>query len=52
MFNNGHLDYEVDKDTDVEPTFSEMVEKAIQILQKDEDGFFLMAEAGKIGICS
>jgi len=47
MFNNGHMNYEVDKD-DSEPTFSEMVEKAISILQKDEDGFFLMAEAGRI----
>jgi len=47
MFNNGHLDYEVDKDGS-EPTFSEMVGKAIEILKKDEDGFFLMAEAGKI----
>ena len=30
-----------------EPSLSEMVEKAIEILQKDKDGFFLMVE-GKL----
>jgi len=48
MFNNGDMQYEIDKDTKLEPTFSEMVEKAIQVLQKDEDGFFLIVESGMI----
>ncbi|XP_071805873.1 alkaline phosphatase, tissue-nonspecific isozyme-like [Asterias amurensis] len=31
-----------------EPSLSEMVKKAIEILQKDKDGFFLMVEGGRI----
>jgi alkaline phosphatase len=31
-----------------EPSISEMVKKAIEILQKNENGFFLMVEGAKI----
>lgn len=31
-----------------EPTIEEMVRKAVEILSKDEDGFFLMVEGGQI----
>ncbi len=31
-------------DTGGEPSIAEMTEKAIKILQKDDDGFFLMVE--------
>ena len=30
------------------PTIKEMTEKTISILEKDQDGFFLMVEAGQI----
>ena len=49
MFSNEEMDFEIEKDTKAQPTFSEMVGKAIEILKKDEDGFFLVAESGLIG---
>ena len=38
--------YEVDRANDVagEPSLAEMTEKAIQILQKNDKGFFLLVE--------
>lgn len=50
MFSHDEMAFEIEKDTKAQPTFSEMVEKAIKILQKDEDGFFLVAESGLIDI--
>jgi len=50
MFSNEEMDFEIEKDTKAQPTFSEMVGKAIEILKKDEDGFFLVAESGLIDI--
>ena len=41
------MQYEADRDKVKEPFLSELTEKAIKILQKDEDGFFLMVE-GKL----
>ena len=32
-----------------EPSLAEMTEKAIQILQKNTEGFFLFVEGGRIG---
>ena len=40
-------DRQADEDT-VEPTLAEMTEKAIEVLDKDEDGFFLMVEGSKV----
>ena len=40
-------DREADKDSK-EPTLAEMTNKAIKVLDKDEDGFFLMVEGSKI----
>lgn len=50
LFTYTHMPYEVDrvaKDLEA-PSLSEMTEKAIDLLSKDEDGFFLMVEAGRI----
>ncbi len=44
MFEQGHMQYELDKDTDKEPRLVDMVEKALQILKRDDDGFFLLIE--------
>ena len=44
------MQYEADRDKVKEPSLSELTEKAIQILQKGEDGFFLMVE-GKLDLC-
>lgn len=40
------MQYELDRDTspEGEPSLAEMTELAIQILQKDDSGFFLLVE--------
>lgn len=50
LFNPEHLQYEYDRahDKNGEPGLWEMAEKAIRILSKNRNGFFLMIEAGKI----
>ena len=55
MFEPGDLAFEVQRqDPNVEkagePSLKEMTEKAIQILQKDPDGYFLFVEGGRIGM--
>ena len=44
----GPLPYDRDRDKDTIPSLSQMTQKAIDTLSKDEDGFFLMVEGGKI----
>ncbi|XP_038075941.1 alkaline phosphatase-like [Patiria miniata] len=46
LFESSHMQYEGERTN--EPSIAEMTEKAIRILQKDTDGFFLMVEAGRI----
>ena len=50
LFERSHMEYEYDRagDTAGEPSLSEMTDKAIDILSKNEDGFFLMVESGRI----
>lgn len=50
LFNESHMQYEADRDNDVagEPSLSEMTEKAIKILDNNQNGFFLMVESGRI----
>ncbi len=50
LFENSHMQYEADRDKDGggEPSLAEMTSKAIELLSKDEDGYFLMVEAGRI----
>ncbi len=45
-----HLKYEIDRDPSQQPTFPEIVSKAIDLLDEDPDGFFLMAEGSLIDI--
>lgn len=40
--------YELDRDPSMDPSLSEMVEKAIEILSKNPKGFFLFVEGGRI----
>ena len=50
-FADADLKYDFDRQSDnddVQPTLGEMTEKAIEVLNKDEDGFFLMVEGSKI----
>jgi len=44
------MEYNMDRDTDTggEPSLTEMTAKAIEILKKNEKGFFLHVESGRI----
>lgn len=50
LFESSHMRYEVDRDNDVagEPSLSQMTSKALQLLERDADGYFLMVESGRI----
>lgn len=50
LFNESHMRYEADRANDIagEPSLAEMTEKAIQILDNNSDGYFLMVESGRI----
>ena len=44
----GHMSYELDRDPAKEPSLAQMTTKAIDILSKNPQGFFLMVEGGRI----
>ena len=50
LFERSHMEFEHDRaaDTGKEPSLAEMTDKAIDVLQKNKKGFFLMVEAGRI----
>ena len=50
LFNESHMQYESDRANDIagEPSIAEMTVAAINILDNDDDGFFLMVESGRI----
>ncbi len=50
LFERSHMEYEADRsdDTGGEPSITQMTEKAIDILSKNDAGFFLMVESGRI----
>lgn len=48
LLHSGHLPYEIDRERDDEPRLSEMTRKAIDLLSKKENGFFLMVEGSII----
>jgi len=50
LFNGSHMQYEADRESDAggEPSIAEMTVKAIDILEKNEDGFVLMVEGGRV----
>ena len=50
LFERSHMQWEADRATDPagEPSLAGMTSKAIDILKKNSNGFFLMVEAGRI----
>lgn len=50
LFNESHMQYEADRHNDIagEPSLRSMTSKAIQLLDNNDDGFFLMVESGRI----
>lgn len=53
LFDDSHMDYELDREArpstpDVQPSLAEMTETAINMLSKDEDGFYLLVEGGRV----
>jgi alkaline phosphatase len=50
LFESSHMQYEYDRSSDTagEPSLSEMTAKAIQVLDKNRNGYFLHVESGRI----
>ncbi|WP_333870115.1 alkaline phosphatase [Desulforamulus putei] len=48
MFSPTNLSYDMDRNPAEQPSLAEMTAKAIEVLSKDKDGFFLMVEGSKI----
>ena len=44
LFTTRHMAFDYARDNSKEPSLSEMTEKAIEILQKNKNGFFLLVE--------
>lgn len=44
LFEPGDLRFEVERDPNMDPSIVETTEKAIRILQKNPNGFFLLVE--------
>ena len=44
----GHMSYELDRNPALEPSIAQMTTKAIDILSKNPNGYFLMVEGGRI----
>ena len=48
LFAGEDMAFDLDRDTLAEPTLCEMTEKALSLLSKDKNGFFLMVEGSKV----
>lgn len=50
LFENSHMEFEADRESDKggEPSLEEMTRKAIEVLSRNENGFVLMVESGKV----
>lgn len=48
LFNKDQMEYSADRDTNKEPSLVEMTAKAMEILKKNPNGYFLMVEGGRI----
>ncbi|MFD2761289.1 alkaline phosphatase [Lentibacillus juripiscarius] len=48
LFNDSHMTYELDRELTEEPNLAAMTEKALDVVEDDKEGFFLMVEGGRI----
>ena len=50
LFNSSHMEYEADRQDDIagEPSLTQMTTKSIDILKKNEQGYLLIVESGRI----
>ena len=48
LFHERALPYDLDRDPDFTPSLSEMTQKAVEILSKNDNGFFLMVEGSQV----
>lgn len=50
LFEPGDLRFEVERDPLMDPSITEMTEKAVRILQKNPRGFFLLVEGKRLAL--
>lgn len=48
LFTSSHMSYDLDRDPAKEPSLAEMTTKAMEVLNKNNKGYFLMVEGGRI----
>jgi len=48
LFSASHMNYEIDRNPAEQPSLAEMTAKALDLVDDDEDGYFLMVEASRI----
>jgi alkaline phosphatase len=50
LFNSSHMQFEVDRSEDPggEPSLAQMTRKAVEMLRRNSNGFFLLVEGGRI----
>ncbi|KAK7912531.1 hypothetical protein WMY93_012742 [Mugilogobius chulae] len=48
LFEPGDLTYDLERNTETDPSLTEMVDVAIKILRKNPNGFYLLVEGGRI----
>lgn len=48
LFTTDHMSYEIDRDPAREPSLADMTRRALDLLGRDPDGFFLMVEGSRI----
>ena len=48
LFGNDMMDYEIDRNPEEQPSLHEMTDKAIRLLSRNKNGFFLMVEGSKV----